>query len=187
MYCIGWVDSIRYQDPNNSFDANIALHCLAKQERGSAERWVSRSRRKKKEGGNSRQGRGRPRLRIWMNRRTFCEQLRRRSAACGSGTILQLSCYSSAHNPHPPSLYHHHHKQLLVIMHWLGRLSSCPSSADWRRKRNVVLKISSRSRVGRRKMVVIDNRHTIKIQQVFVLIKDGLLEERGGGWSVQIV
>ena len=74
--------------------------------------------------------------RLW----TFCEQLRRRSAACGSGTILQLSCYSSAHNPHPPSLYHHHHKQLLVIMHWLGRLSSCPSSADWRRKSNVVFK-----------------------------------------------
>ena len=29
-------------------------------------------------------------------------------------------------------------------------------------------------------MFVIDNRHTIKIQQVFVLIKDGLLEERRG-------
>ena len=85
-------------------------HSLAKQERGSAERWVSRSRRKKKEGIVGKEGRGRPRLRIWMNRRTFCEQLRRRSAACG-GTILQLSCYSSAHNPHPPALYHHH-KQL---------------------------------------------------------------------------
>ena len=32
-------------------------------------------------------------------------------------------------------------------------------------------------------MFVMDNCHTIKIQQFFVLIKDGLLEERGGGWS----
>ena len=138
--------------------------------------------KKEEEGGNSRQGRGRPRLRIWMNRRTFCEQLRRRSAACGSGTILQLSCYSSAHNPHPPSL-DHHHKQLLVIMHWLGRLSSCPSSADWRRKSNVVFKTFISC--GSEKNVC--HRHTIKTQHVFVLIKDGLLEERGGGWSVQIV
>ena len=42
----------------------------------------------------------------------------------------------------------------------------------------MILKPSSR--VGPRKMFVIDNRHTIKIQQFFVLIKDGLLEERGG-------
>ena len=44
----------------------------------------------------------------------------------------------------------------------------------------MVLKPSSRSRVDRRKMFVRDNRHTIKIQHVSVLIKDGLLEERGG-------
>ena len=108
--------------------------------------------------------------RLW----TFCEQLRRRSAACGSGTILQLSCYSSAQNPHPPAL-DHHHKQLLVIMHWLCRLSSCPSSADWRRKSNVVFKTFISC--GSEKNVC--HRHTIKTQHVFVLIKDGLLEERG--------
>ena len=106
-----------------------------------------------------------------MNRRTFCEQLRRRSAACGSGTILQLSCYSSAHNPHNPALYHHHHKQLLVIIiAWAGSVPAhLQLQSEWRRKSNVVLKPSSRSRVSRRKMFVIDNRHTIKIQHVFYL------------------